>query len=111
MASEVEASQGDGALVAASDGDRGDESDLRVHGFDASALRRDEPSFSRIWVQCDQIQFGVIPGEIYLAQTAPRRRNNPHCEEARERRVIEFDYPVDASSSVCRIAANTEVDI
>ena len=110
MASEVEASHGDGALVAASDGDRGDESDLRVHGGDASALRRDAPSFSRIWVQFDQIQFGVIPEEIYLAQTAPRRRY-PAAREARERRAIELDHPVDASSSVCRIAANTEVDI
>ena len=108
--SEVEASQGDEASVAASDGDRSDESDLRAHGFEASTLRRDEPNFSGTWVPDDQIQFGTNPGEIYLARTAARRCNHPATREAREKRAIEFDYPVDASPAVCRIAANTEVD-
>ena len=56
------------------------------------------------------MQFGAIPAKIYLARTAPRRRNDPAAREARARRAIEFDYPVDASPSVCRIAANAEVD-
>ena len=64
----------------------------------------------RTWVPYDQIQFGAIPWEIYLARTAPRQRNNPAARETRERHAIEFDHPVVVSPSIRRIAANAEVD-
>ena len=110
MGSEVENSQGHGASVAVFDGDQGDESDPRVHGFDTPALRRDNPSFSEKGCCATKSSSVRSPGKSTWPAPASDGVTILAAREATGRRVIGFDYPVDASPSVCRIAADTEVD-
>ncbi|WP_105035030.1 hypothetical protein [Cryobacterium aureum] len=108
MAVELRKARAMGLSVAASDGDQSDEPDFVLTDSTRPRCGATNLVF-QIWVLGGHTQFGAIPGEIYLARTAPRGRNAA-ARQAREGRAIEFGYPVDALPSVCRIAANAEVD-